>query len=37
MALADIAFTLQTNGVGVLSGDWVEPLYLLAALFIGAP
>jgi len=36
MALADIAFTLQTNGVGVLSGDWVEPFYLLAALFIGA-
>jgi two-component system cell cycle response regulator len=35
MALADIAYTLQTNGVGVLSGEWVEPLYLLAAVFIG--
>ena len=36
MAFADIAYTLQTNGVGILSGDWVEPFYLLAAAFIGA-
>ncbi len=36
MAFADIAYTLETNGVGVLSGDWVEPFYLLAAAFIGA-
>jgi diguanylate cyclase (GGDEF)-like protein len=36
MAGADIAYTLQTNGVSALSGDWVEPLYLVAALFIGA-
>jgi two-component system cell cycle response regulator len=36
MALADIAYTLQTNGAGVLSGEWIEPLYLLAALFVGA-
>lgn len=36
MAFADIAYTLQTNGVGILSGDWVEPFYLLAAVFIGA-
>lgn len=36
MAFADIAYTLQTNGVGVLDGNWVEPFYLLAAAFIGA-
>jgi diguanylate cyclase (GGDEF)-like protein len=36
MAFADIAYTLQTNGVGVLSGDWVEPFYLIAAVFLGA-
>lgn len=36
MAFADIAYTLQTNGVGVLSGAWVEPFYLLAAVFLGA-
>lgn len=36
MAFADIAYTMQTNGVGVLSGDWVEPFYLIAAAFIGA-
>jgi two-component system cell cycle response regulator len=36
MALADIAYTLQTNGLGALGGDWVEPFYLLSALFIGA-
>jgi two-component system cell cycle response regulator len=36
MGIADIAYTLQTNGVGMLSGDWVEPIYLLAAAFIGS-
>jgi diguanylate cyclase (GGDEF)-like protein len=36
MGVADIAYTLQTNGVGILSGDWVEPIYLLAAAFVGS-
>jgi len=36
MGIADIAYTLQTNGIGILDGDWVEPIYLLAAAFVGA-
>ncbi|HVQ58854.1 MAG TPA: GGDEF domain-containing protein [Solirubrobacterales bacterium] len=36
MGFADIAYTLETNGVGILDGDWVEPIYLLAASFVGA-
>ncbi len=36
MAVADIAFTLQTYEATLPGGDWVEPLYLLSAIFIGA-
>lgn len=36
MGFADIAYTLQTNGIGILDGDWVEPIYLIAAAFVGA-
>jgi diguanylate cyclase (GGDEF)-like protein len=36
MAVADIAFTLQTYEATLPDGDWVEPLYLLSAIFIGA-
>lgn len=35
MAFADISYTLQTEGVGILGGDWVEPFYVLSALFLG--
>jgi two-component system, cell cycle response regulator len=36
MAVADVAFTLQSYGAALPSGDWVEPIYLLSATFIGA-
>lgn len=36
MAVADVAFTLQTYGSTVPGGDWVEPIYLLAAVLLGA-
>jgi diguanylate cyclase (GGDEF)-like protein len=36
MAVADVAYTLQTYGTTLPSGDWIEPIYLLAAMFIGA-
>ena len=35
LALADIAYTLQGSG-GLPEGSWVEPLYLIGAVFIGA-
>jgi diguanylate cyclase (GGDEF)-like protein len=36
MAAADVAFTLQSYEATLPGGDWVEPLYLISALFIGA-
>lgn len=36
MAVADVAFTLQSYEETVPGGDWVEPLYLLSAVLIGA-
>jgi len=36
MAVADVAFTLQTYEAAVPDGDWVEPIYLFAAVLIGA-
>ena len=36
MAAADVAFTLQTYEATVPGGDWIEPLYVISALFIGA-
>lgn len=36
MAAADVAYTLQTYEATLPGGDWVEPLYLISALFIGA-
>jgi diguanylate cyclase (GGDEF)-like protein len=35
LAIADIAYTLQTSG-GLPGGNWVEPLYLIGAVCIGA-
>ncbi len=35
LAIADIAYTLQSSG-GLPGGSWIEPLYLLGAVFIGA-
>ena len=36
MAVADVAFTLQAYEATVPGGDWVEPLYLISAVLIGA-
>jgi diguanylate cyclase (GGDEF)-like protein len=36
MAVADVAFTLQTYEATVPGGDWVEPIYLLSAVLLGA-
>jgi two-component system cell cycle response regulator len=36
MAVADVAFTLQAFEATVPGGDWVEPIYLISAVFIGA-
>jgi diguanylate cyclase (GGDEF)-like protein len=36
MAVADVAFTLQSYEATVPGGDWVEPIYLLSAILIGA-
>ncbi|HEX2265058.1 MAG TPA: GGDEF domain-containing protein, partial [Solirubrobacterales bacterium] len=36
MAVADVAYTLQTYEATVPGGDWVEPIYLVSAVFIGA-
>ena len=35
MAVADVAFTLKSYE-SAPSGEWIEPIYLLSALFIGA-
>ena len=36
MAVADAAFTLQTYESTLPGGDWVEPIYLISAVLIGA-
>jgi two-component system, cell cycle response regulator len=36
MAVADVAFTLQTYEATLPGGDWVEPIYLISAALIGA-
>jgi two-component system cell cycle response regulator len=36
MAVADVAYTFQAYEAPVPGGDWVEPIYLISAAFIGA-
>ena len=36
MAVADVAFTLQSYEAAVPGGDWVEPIYLLSAVLLGS-
>jgi diguanylate cyclase (GGDEF)-like protein len=36
LVVADIAYTLQTTDSSLPGGDWIEPIYLLAACCIGA-
>jgi len=35
MAVADVAFTLQTYGA-MPAGDWIEPIYLISAVLLGS-
>jgi diguanylate cyclase (GGDEF)-like protein len=36
LAAADVSYTLVENGAALPRGDWIEPLYLLGAVCIGA-
>jgi two-component system, cell cycle response regulator len=36
MVVADVAYTLQSTEGSLPGGDWVEPIYLLAAALLGA-
>jgi two-component system, cell cycle response regulator len=36
MVVADVAFTLQSFEASLPGGDWIEPIYLISAAFIGA-
>jgi diguanylate cyclase (GGDEF)-like protein len=36
LAAADVAYTLAENGAAIPGGNWIEPLYLLGAVCIGA-
>jgi two-component system, cell cycle response regulator len=35
MAIADVAFTLQSYESALPGGDWVEPIYLISAVLLG--
>lgn len=35
MAIADVAFTVQTYESALPDGDWVEPIYLISAVLLG--
>lgn len=36
LVVADVAYTLQATDASLPEGDWIEPIYLLAAAFLGA-
>jgi diguanylate cyclase (GGDEF)-like protein len=36
LVVADVAFTLQTTDGSLPGGNWIEPIYLLAAICLGA-
>jgi diguanylate cyclase (GGDEF)-like protein len=36
LAVADAAYTLQTNGAQLPGGNWTDPIYLIGAVFLGA-
>ena len=36
LVVADVAYTLQSNGAGLPGGNWIDPIYLIAAVFLGA-
>jgi diguanylate cyclase (GGDEF)-like protein len=36
LVIADIAFTLQSTGEALPGGNWIDPIYLIAAVCLGA-
>ncbi len=36
LTIADIAYTLQSTDATLPSGDWIDPIYLIAAVCLGA-
>lgn len=36
LVIADIAFTLQSTGATLPGGEWINPIYLIAAVCLGA-
>lgn len=36
LVVADVAYTLQSTDASLPGGDWIEPIYLLAAVCLGA-
>jgi diguanylate cyclase (GGDEF)-like protein len=36
LVVADVAYTLQSTGGSLPAGEWIEPIYVLAAVCIGA-
>jgi diguanylate cyclase (GGDEF)-like protein len=36
LVVADVAYTLQTTGSTLPEGSWIEPIYLIAAVCLGA-
>ena len=36
LVIADTAYTLQTNGANLPAGEWIDPIYLIAAASLGA-
>lgn len=36
MAVADIAYSVQSSGGFVPAGNWIDPIYLISACFLGA-
>ncbi|HSR94247.1 MAG TPA: GGDEF domain-containing protein [Solirubrobacterales bacterium] len=36
LVIADIAFTLQSTGEALPEGNWIDPIYLIAAVCLGA-
>jgi diguanylate cyclase (GGDEF)-like protein len=36
LVIADVAYTLQTTGATLPEGNWIDPIYLIAAVCLGA-
>jgi diguanylate cyclase (GGDEF)-like protein len=36
LVIADIAYTLQSTGEAIPDGNWIDPIYLIAAVCLGA-